>query len=169
MSLLIKALDKAQNANTEQAQAEKANANQKQTDKGNIGNETKTDVNSALELSLSPNGSILAEPGNVIHPATSSVTKQNSSRTVASSTANSSPPQNLSSKSAANVFSAKGIAEKNDNKRLALIAGFGLLVLLAMGAYFYQFVDNTPDVVIPQRSIAMHQAPPLQQTGSTPM
>jgi len=163
VSLLIKALDKAQNANTEQAQAEKANAKQKQAEKGNISNETKTDVNSALELSLSPTGNSVAEPGNVGTSAIGSITKQNSNNTATSPISISSPASNLSSKSAANVFSAKAMAEKNNNKRLALLAGSGLLALIAMGVYFYQFVDNTPDVGIPQHPIALQPAPPVHQ------
>jgi tetratricopeptide (TPR) repeat protein len=163
MSLLIKALDKAQNAKTEQAQAEIENikaepsvAKQKQTEKGK--------ANVDLELSLSPAGSSLAEPSNIAASATSSVKKQNSSSSTASPTSNAPASSNLSSKNAANVFSAKGLAEKNDNNRLALIAGAGLLALLAMGAYFYRFIDNTPDIVIPQRPIALHPAPQVQQT-----
>jgi Tfp pilus assembly protein PilF len=163
MSLLIKALDKAQNAKTEQAQIENENikaetsiAKQKQTEKVN--------ADTDLVLSLSPAGSSLTEPGNIGSSATSSVTKQNSSNSNALPTSNSSATSNLSSKSAANVFSAKGLVKKNDNKRLILIAGAGLLALLAMGAYFYHFIDTTPDVVIPHRPIALQPAPQVQQT-----
>lgn len=162
MSLLIKALDKAQNAKTEQAQAEKSK----------IGNETenisqnkaRNKLGADLELSLSPTGSSLMESGTASAASASSGDIQNRSNTASASPAStSSPTSNLSSKNAANVFSAKGVEAKNDNKRLALIAGAGLLALLAMGLYFYQFVDNTPDVVIPQRPIAMQPVPQLQQ------
>jgi len=171
MSLLIKALDKAQNAKTEQAQVENENikaepsvAKQKQAEKGN--------ANANLELSLTPAGSSLAESSNIRTSATNSVTKQNSSSSTTLPTSNASTTSDLSSKSAANVFSAKGIADKNDNKRLALIAGAGLLALLAMGVYFYRFIDNTPDIVIQQRHVALKPAPPVQKivsnTDATP-
>ncbi len=165
MSLLIKALDKAQNAKTEQAQAEdakteRANAKQKQAEIGKI-----SAADADLVLSLSPSGSTIDE----IKPANTEVAPNvaiKSSSQISATSATVSPPANLasttsSSKSAANVFSAKGIDAKNSNKKLALIAGAGLLSLLAMGAYFYQFVDNTPDDVILPRPLA--QAPALPQ------
>ncbi len=157
MSLLIKALDKAQNAKTEQVQAEKSK----------IGNETENKTQNKaqnksgadLELSLSPTGSTLVEPGTA-----SAAVRQNSSNTATAPPAStSSPASNLSSKSAANVFSAKRIEAGNENKNLALIAGAGLLALLAIGLYFYQFVDNTPEVVIPPRPAVQQAAPQLQQ------
>ena len=167
MSLLIKALDKAQNAKTGQAQAENKTQDNALNNRG-----------ADLELSLSPTGSSLAEHGDAGASAASSAAIQNSSRVSASSTASvssaasNSSSTNLSSKSAANVFSAKGVEAQNDNKRLALIAGAGLLALLGMGLYFYQFVDATPDVVIPQRPLgqlagAPQPAPQLQQPENT--
>ena len=177
MSLLIKALNKA-----EEAQAQNAKAKIK-GDK----------VDSDLELSLSPTEAALAEPNPapVAKPATvqkniqaasqapspipSQTPSQASSQTASQATAqavnqaskkiaaslNTATATN-SPKSAANVFSAKGVEAANQNTRLALIAGAGLLVLLAMGLYYYQFVDNTPEVVIPPRpleSLAAVQQP----------
>jgi tetratricopeptide (TPR) repeat protein len=159
MSLLIKALDKAENdkvehASTKQKQAEKSKA--------------KAESTSDLELSLSPADSILAEPApsapasDVSTQSTSQASNQTTSQPskvvaapVVTSTSSNSP------KSAANVFSAKGVETTNQNTRLALIAGAGLIVLLGMGLYFYQFVDNTPDVVIPPRPLeqVQEQAP----------
>ncbi|HNV88909.1 MAG TPA: tetratricopeptide repeat protein [Methylotenera sp.] len=158
MSLLIKALDKAQNAKTEQAQAENKTQDNALNNQG-----------ADLELSLSPTGSSLAEPGTIDAAVASGVVMQNSSNTASTSPASSA---NVSSKSAANVFSAKGVEAQNDNKRLALIAGAGLLALLAMGLYFYQFVDTTPDIVIPQRPLEQlaatpQLAPPLEQPENT--
>ena len=154
MSLLIKALDKAQNAKTEQVQAENKTQDNALNKRG-----------ADLELSLSPTGSSLAEPGTMV---ASGVVMQNSSITASTSPAPNLSSTYQSSKSAANVFSAKGVQASNDNKRLALIAGAGLLALLAMGLYFYQFVDTSPGVVIPQRPLgqlaaAPQLAPQLQQ------
>lgn len=161
MSLLIKALDKAQNAKTEQAQAENKTQDNALNNRG-----------ADLELSLSPTGSSLAEPGTINAAVASGVVMQNSSNTASAPSASNSSSTNLSSKSAANVFSAKGVEAQNNNKRLAIIAGTGLLALLGMGLYFYQFVDATPDVVIPQRPIgqlaaAPQPAPPLPQPENT--
>ena len=152
MSLLIKALDKAQNAKTEQVQAENKTQNKVQSKSG-----------SDLELSLSPAGNSIAEPGTTV---ASGVAKQNSSNTLGTSTASNSSPTNLSSKSAANVFSAKGVEASNQNTRLALIAGAGLLALLGVGLYYYQFIDSTPDVVIPPRPLA--QPSVVQQAAPQP-
>ena len=147
MSLLIKALDKAENDKvehsiTKQKQAEKGKA------KGLAGED--------LELSLSPTGSSLGESGAAIAKTSSRITEQNNSVSASSAISSASP------KSAANVFSAKGVEASNQNTRLALIGGAGLLALLTMGLYFYQFVDNTPDVVIPQRPLAQSSAPEPQ-------
>lgn len=161
MSLLIKALDKAQNAKTEQAQAENKTQDKALNKPG-----------ADLELSLSPTGSSLAEPGTINAAVASGVVMQNSSNTASASPASNLSSANVSPKSAANVFSAKGVEAQNNNKRLALIAGAGLLALLGMGLYFYQFVDTTPDVIVPnviapQRSLGqLAGAPPalpLQQ------
>ena len=153
MSLLIKALDKAQNAKTEQAQAENKIQDNALNNRG-----------ADLELSLSPTGSSLAEPGTINAAVASGVVMQNSSNTASAPSAS-----NLSSKSAANVFSAKGVEAQNDNKRLALIAGAGLLALLAMGLYFYQFVDTTPDVVVPRAPLGqLAAAPQLARPSQQP-
>ena len=145
MSLLIKALDKAQNAKTEQVQSD--NAKKKQSDKP-IGA-----VETDLVLSLSPTNSATADSGKAGVAASKNGIKSSVIP----------PASNVSSKSAANVFSSKGVEANNGNKRLALIAGAGLLSLLAMGAYFYQFVDSTPDIVIPPKPVALQPAPEQMQ------
>jgi len=147
MSLLIKALDKAENDKVEHSTTKQKQAENNQT-KGLVGKD--------LELSLSPTGSPLVESDASNVKGGYSI-EQNSSVSVASIVTTDSP------KNAANVFSAKGVEARTDNKRLALIAGAGFLALLAMGLYFYQFVDNTPDVVVPQRPIAMQSVPPQVQ------
>ncbi len=148
MSLLIKALDKAENDKVEHASTK-----QKQAEK----NKAKIESPSDLELSLSPADSALVEPAPVAKASDAGTqsTIQTSSQTTSqpsrSATAPLTSTSSNSPKSAANVFSAKGIEASNQNTRLALIGGAGLVALLGMGLYFYQFVDNTPDVVIPPR------------------
>ncbi len=151
MSLLIKALDKAQNAKTEQTEAEKAKASK---------SETEIDLDSTL--SLSPTGSSPAGFSIASAVAESGVV-QNSSNAIKTPPLLTLPPtSNLSSKSAASVFSAKGIEASNQNSKLALIAGAGLLALLGLGFYYYQFV-NTPDLVIAPRPVALQPVPQSPQ------
>ncbi len=155
MSLLIKALDKAEN--------DKSVIDMSVNDKIEHSNiKTQAEKSKAkglasqdLKLSLSPTNSHPAQPVIANKPSTSAA-KQNtrdSAPSLASSTASASsaPATSASHKSAANVFSAKGVEANNRNTSLALIAGAGLLALLVMGIYFYQFVDTTPDVLIPPR------------------
>jgi tetratricopeptide (TPR) repeat protein len=161
MSLLIKALDKAENDKVEHASAK-----QKQAEKSKV----KTESSPDLELSLSPADSVLAEPAPAAKAseistqstiqATNQTARQPSKIVTAplvTSTSSNSP------KSAANVFSAKGVEATNQNTRLALIGGAGLVALLGMGLYFYQFVDNTPEVVIPPRPLEQFQAQAQEQ------
>jgi tetratricopeptide (TPR) repeat protein len=149
MSLLIKALDKA-----ESDKVEHASTKQKQVEK----NKAKTESPSDLELSLSPADSVLAESSPVAKASDVSTqsTIQTSGRATSQPVRSAAAPLNTatssnSPKSAANVFSAKGVEASNQNTKLALIGGAGLVVLLGMGLYFYQFVDNTPVAVIPPR------------------
>ena len=148
MSLLIKALDKAENDKDEHSNAKK------QTEKS----KTKGLAGKDLELSLSPTNSTLAQPSAVSKPSTASkpsasAAEQSSSASAPSLVSTSVPASSASPKSAANVFSSKNVGVNNQNTNLALIAGAGLVALLAMGLYFYQFVDNTPDILIPQRAL----------------
>ena len=169
MSLLIKALDKAQNAKTEQA--EKSKKEQAAENKAALEIETadsskpqnnapqnpvKT-ASAELELSLSPTGSSFSEA--VVKPANLEDVPISKAPTVASSNQQFSN-QHAAAKSAANVFSAKGVEAKTDSARLAVIAGAGLIALLGMGLYFYQFVDSAPPIVLPPRQ--------LEQIATTP-
>ena len=186
MSLLIKALDKAQNAKTDEARAQRAkteaqaqrakteaqalsheqvakteqtqadklksehvSANQRQTI-----SEKATENAADMVLSLTPATHIIDEPALVnALLAEAGVVKTGA-------TLSASP------KNAANVFTAKGNEVSSGNKNLAIIASLALLVLLGMGAYFYQFIDTTPDVAIPARAIVAQPAP--QPTVVTP-
>ncbi len=157
MSLLIKALDKAENDKGEHSNTKK------QVEKS----KTKGLAGEDLALSLSPTNSTLVQPGVAIKPSaaskpSTSAAEHSGSASTPSIVSSTSPASSASPKSAANVFSAKSVRVNNQNTSLALITGAGLVALLAMGIYFYQFVDNTPNVVIPPQPIA--EAPALQQT-----
>lgn len=155
MSLLIKALDKAHAAKTEQAKAENAKSEHAALEQAEIVNAESTAKND-VELSLSPADSVLAEPvtTTIVAPQDNHPAARPNHDQVAK---NGATPTLATPKNAANVFSAKGVEASHQNTRLALIAGAGLLVLLAMGLYFYQFVDNTPDIVVPQRPVEIAQ------------
>lgn len=179
MSLLIKALDKAQSAKTEQAQVEKSKKEQADKNKAELKIEAdastephthtsqnqvqapaQTRVSTAstgLELSLSPTGSSFSET--VVKPANMEEVPVSKAPATASSNQQFSS-QHAAAKSAANVFSAKGVEAKTDSARLAVIAGAGLIALLGMGLYFYQFVDTAPPIVLPPR--------PLEQIATIP-
>ena len=192
MSLLIKALDKAQSTKNELAQAEKSKLDQAKTSqvettenkpkpatKGEAvtsnksssktppdsENLTVSSVNADMELSLSPSGSSFSET--VTKPANAAPVMTSSSQQPSNQQPSS---QHLAAKSAANVFSAKGVEAKTDSARLALIAGAGLIALLGMGLYFYQFVDNSPPIVVPPKPLEelSAQATPATETVSTP-
>jgi tetratricopeptide (TPR) repeat protein len=146
MSLLIKALDKAENDKVEIDKVEHS-GNKKPVEKNNTKDSTKPD----LALSLSPTGSSLTDAGSRNSGAKD---EQNSIRTSSISTPTTA--STASPKSAANVFSAKGVEASNRNASLALIAGAGLIALLGIGLYFYQLMDTAPELVMPPR-------PPLAQ------
>ena len=165
MSLLIKALNKA-----EQAQAQNAKTEQTQVEKAKVKAETINESDLDLDLedlgfSLSPSASNLAESSaapKAKASAAASNTVQSSnqaSKAVVPSSSVAATATSAAAKSAANVFSSKGVDVSEQNTALALLAGAGLIALLAMGLYYYQFADNTPDLVIPPR--------PLEQIAAT--
>lgn len=162
MSLLIKALNKAeekaqaQTAKTDEAQAElehalqnksKATAVKKKPDE--IAN-TKNVSETGLELSLSPSDSSLVDPASVAETAPQPI----DAPPVLSARPHQHKPStpSVSAQSAANLFSSKGMNSRNQNKTLAIIAGLGLLALLGMVFYYYQFLSQ-PEVVIPPKPI----------------
>ena len=164
MSLLIKALDKAENDKSENDKVEHSNT-KKQAENSN----TKGVAGEDLELLLSPTNSTLAQPSVAIKPSaagkpSTSAAEQSSSASAPSLVSSTSPVSSASPKNAANVFSSKNVGVSNQNTRLALIAGAGLVALLAMGLYFVQFVDNTPDILIPPRPLE----PQLAAEASAP-
>ncbi len=161
MSLLIKALDKAQEAKAQSAkvaQSEQVKLEDVQAD-GQLALESdaapanvasaKLAAANAIEMELSPVSnkgtqavSSSAEDNADIFSITSTfkLNELAASKTSATSKA--------SAKSAANVFAAKRIESNNRNTTLALIAGVGLCALLAVAAYFYLFMDKEPDFIV---------------------
>ncbi len=169
MSLLIKALNKAEEAQAQNAKAEKAQAQYSITDaqtqhakaeasaervkfeRTNSKNKPSIAIKNAgdMVLSLAPAtriidelslvDALLADAGVVKSGATSST----------------------SPKSAASIFIAKGNSPSSGNKSLAVIAGLALFALLGLGAYFVQFVDNAPAMAMPERTTAV--LPPVLQ------
>jgi tetratricopeptide (TPR) repeat protein len=199
MSLLIKALDKAQ-AEKAQAKSAKNQANKKVGERlpkalkaqDDDAIEMSAAVQADSELSLSPPETPLLDeltsefdaiPTSVLGSAAAKAQKEASFREIESprekiaaeapvsrpsqqylldkETASSTPAQ------AAKVFTAKRIEATHQNTKLAVIAGAGLIAMLAMGAYYYQFVDSTPDIVIPPRPFTVQPTqtttPPVNQ------
>ena len=163
MSLLIKALDKAQNAKIEEAQAQNAKTEEAQAQTDKLKSERvsamqkQTTSDKAIEnaadmvLSLAPATRIIDELTVIDEPALVNALLADAGVVKSGSTLAASP------KNAANLFTAKGKEAGSGNKNLAIIAGLALLALLGMGAYFVQFIVNTPDMAIPARAIV---APP---------
>lgn len=176
MSLLIKALDKAQNAKAEEAQAQKAKveaqfeqaAKTEQAQAGKLKSERSSvkkkltisdkagDYAADMVLSLAPATRGTDEqkvPKEIDEPALVDALLAEAGVVKVGATLSASP------KNAANVFTAKGKEVSGGNKNLAIIACLALLALLVMGAYFYQFIDTTPDVALPARETAPQPAP----------
>ena len=186
MSLLIKALDKAQEkaqlAKGKQAQVEKQlqtdadvdnRVAQKPTfvDQAYAAPKAHTSAKSekiaaanALEMELSLSPKLALKDSHIVKnnvddtaddPATNNPINAPKSQSFESKSADSKSPafnNQSSAQSAANVFSAKRIEADNQNTKLALIAGVSVLALLAIGAYYYQFMDNTPDTLAVKRA-----------------
>ena len=163
MSLLIKALHKAEEAQAQNAKAEKvqtqhANAEANRLNQQRISTKQKSAI--AIEnagdmvLSLTPTTRIIAEPS-LVDALLADAGVVQSGATLSAS------PKN-----AANVFIAKGKALGSGNKSLAIIAGLALFALLGMGAYFVQFIDNTPEMAMP--ALALIAQPIVAQPTPQP-
>ena len=175
MSLLIKALNKAE----EKAQAQSAKAEQSEARlEDGLQNKPKTTAlkkkpleitnnNKAneidLQLSLSPTGSTLVDPISVADTTPQQIDLPSTLSGIPSEQKPNAT--SVSAKSAANVFSSKGMNPRNHNKSLAIIAGASLLALLGMGFYYYQFL-NQPDVVIPAKPLTPSVASQLELTST---
>lgn len=181
MSLLIKALDKAQEAKAKETQAQAAKI--EQTENAEIG---QAQADKTLESSLrstvkrKPHALENADPNALDNAATAKLAAANALEMELSPIANkvnsleadnnriaahsdvvskpsafelqdSASTSKAAAKSAANVFSAKRIESNKQNTILALIAAVSLCVLLAIAAYFYLFMDRSPDFVLEKR------------------
>lgn len=174
MSLLIKALDKAQDAKAQTAketQTQQAKQEDLQADSqlalesdaahANVAS-AKLAAANALEMELAP-------VSNKSAPALSSSAENNPDifsitstfkPNELTSTSKKSATSKASAKSAANVFAAKRIESNNRNAVLALIAGVGLCALLAAAAYFYLFMDKEPDFIVAKPAAILPEALP---------
>ena len=202
MSLLIKALDKAQ---AEKAQSKNANDEVSKRKGERRPKVLKAEENPALvketlvELSLSPPEASIAEetgfdidkiPAAVVDSAAVAVQKEAVLKSLDKTTekpssvvlpslsqtgnayiqtsSNSGKPS-PSPKQAANVFAAKRIEATHQNTKLFVIVGAGLIALLAMAAYFYQYLDDSPVVILPSRPPLAQPSPiASSQAASTP-
>ncbi|MBC7755789.1 MAG: hypothetical protein H7Z20_03935 [Bdellovibrio sp.] len=157
MSLLIKALHKAeeaqaQNVKAEQAQHAKAEASAQAVkfERTSAKNKPSIAIENAGDMVLS-----LAPASKLINDTSLVDALLADAGVVKSGAALSASPKN-----AANVFNAKGATPSNGNKNLAVIAGLALFALLGMGAYFVQFIDKAPEMAMPARaSVAMAPVP----------
>ncbi|PCI53840.1 MAG: hypothetical protein COB34_08145 [Methylophilaceae bacterium] len=188
MSLLIKALDKAQ---AEKAQA-KNNADKKQTDKskkrtksqsgktGKSSVETVEKKSKEAALSLSPSAAGLNQNAAVdvvpeaLRGSAADISQKEalqkptvkpapSKKVIPSLTTNEvkPPPAQVQ---AANVFTAKRTEPTHQTAKLALIIGFLALLIMAALFYWYQSVMNIPDIVIPSRPVVSQEMPaPLSE------
>ena len=176
MSLLIKALNKAEEAQAQNAKAEEAQAQLTKTDtqtqhakaeasaerikfeRTSFKNKPSIAIKNAgdMVLSLAHTTKVIDEPS-LVDALLADAGVVNSGATLSAS------PKN-----AANVFNAKGKLAGNGNKSLAVIAGLAILALLGMGAYFVQFVDNTPEMAISARATALKPSVSLPPSGSQP-
>ena len=174
MSLLIKALNKAQDKAQEQVQI--AKLKQAQTVPNNSGAQKKSKANSfyakplfahestsihvgksetlSLEQSASP--SVDDQINGIDRPhqqANLSLEQNKTSSQKPAAPKIFSAIQNTSAQSAANVFTAKQLKPTRKFKTIFTIAMAGLLTLLAIGVYFYQFKNNkfdtTPNKPLP--------------------
>jgi tetratricopeptide (TPR) repeat protein len=205
MSLLIKALDKAQDAKVKQAEAEadkekltkfeQINEPQEKRSKSLKAELENTELGANLTLSP-PQTDLLDESNNqptipspsTLESAVSVAKKEQIANDIAANTPEAlslNAPQkatnginqnasrsasNHSQTQAATVFAAKRIEATHQNTKLAIIAGSGLIALLAMGFYYYQFIDSAPPVrVLPSRAPQVAVAPTPVPLPSRPI
>ncbi len=189
MSLLIKALDKAQEAKAKETQAQAAKIEQVQADKpletslhsaikrkphaleNNVPNyvvnaaSAKLAAANSLEMELSP----IANKVNSLEADDNGIASYPdvASKASAFGPQDSASTGKAAAKSAANVFSAKRIESNKQNTLLALIATVSLCVLLAIAAYFYLFVERAPDFVIEKRPALSPEPFPEKPVSAT--
>ena len=163
MSLLIKALNKAEEAQAQNAKAERAQAQysiadvQTQYAKDEASAERvkfeRTSAKNKPSIAIENAGDMVLS----LAPATRIIDESSlvDALLADAGVVKSGATLNASPKSAASVFIAKGNSPSSGNKSLAVIAGLALFALLGMGAYFVQFVDNAPAMALPARTTAV--------------
>ncbi len=163
MSLLIKALNKAEEAQSQNAKAERAQAQysiadaQTQYAKDEASAERvkfeRTSAKNKPSIAIENAGDMVLS----LAPATRIIDESSlvDALLADAGVVKSGATLSASPKSAASVFIAKGNSPSSGNKSLAVIAGLALFALLGMGAYFVQFVDNAPAMALPARTTAV--------------
>ena len=163
MSLLIKALNKAEEAQAQNAKAERAQAQysiadaQTQYAKDEASAERvkfeRTSAKNKPSIAIDNAGDMVLS----LAPATRIIDESSlvDALLADAGVVKSGATLSASPKSAASVFIAKGNSPSSSNKSLAVIAGLALFALLGMGAYFVQFVDNAPAMALPARTTAV--------------
>ena len=163
MSLLIKALNKAEEAQAQNAKAERAQAQYSITDaqtqhaKAEASAERvkfeRTSAKNKPSIAIENAGDMVLS----LAPATRIIDESSlvDALLADAGVVKSGATLSASPKSAASVFIAKGNSPSSSNKSLAVIAGLALFALLGMGAYFVQFVDNAPAMALPARTTAV--------------
>ena len=163
MSLLIKALNKAEEAQAQNAKAERAQAQysiavaQTQYAKDEASAESvkfeRTSAKNKPSIAIENAGDMVLS----LAPATRIIDESSlvDALLADAGVVKSGATLSASPKSAASVFIAKGNSPSSGNKSLAVIAGLALFALLGVGAYFVQFVDNAPAMALPARTTAV--------------
>ncbi len=157
MSLLIKALDKAEKAQTDKVKKTQAKRSPKalKTDFGNTGkfeNLSLAEPNADLLLgntesaSTSAGTSIALEEKPLMHKMQKSAHGNINSTDTPITTTTTIPP--VHPESAANVFAAKRIESTHPNTKLTVLAGVALLALLGTGWYVYQLVHVQKPIML---------------------
>lgn len=176
MSLLIKALDKAQ---AEKAQAKSDAANEKpiklKVEKLAKAKSRRATAPMSLEAigkdsSSKSEASQLDDVPQALKGSAADASQQSPTAKNSEITAPTTPTEqsNLPARAqAANVFTAKQAEATNRTAKLAIVIGFIALGVMGALAYWYQSVFNTADIVIPPRAIINQEMPePLPEVAS---
>ena len=163
MSLLIKALNKAEEAQAQNAKAKRAQAQYSITDAQTqhaMAEASAERVNFEHTSSKNKPSIAIENAGDMVlslAPATRIIDESSlvDALLADAGVVKSGATLSASPKSAASVFIAKGNSPSSGNKSLAVIAGLALFALLGLGAYFVQFNNNAPTMAMPARVTAV--------------
>ncbi len=173
MSLLIKALDKAQ---AEKAQASKNKTAKKASAKAKASKAVKTAEALTLEepkKASAPKPSVKTKSDEVpkalkgsaadnaqpAHPKEAEEALALTPASTVSVKVADQPAHGPAQAQAANVFTAKNAEPSNRTAKIAIIVGLLALSMMGALAYWYQTVFNAPDVVIPPRPVVNQTMP----------